>query len=102
MEKKKLIVDYHKITSDLKEEIFKKYPLGWINHKIKVMIPGNSFFYAITIDTSDASYLVKVPARIDSKQHRDINEMVSDSHSYSEMEEEEGVESQQEKEKDSE
>lgn len=43
----------------------KKYPLGYNDYVIKVTKPNNDFFYAVTVDTEDASYLVKVDVKID-------------------------------------
>jgi hypothetical protein len=53
------------------EAIRKKYPLGWINHTIKIPQAGGAFFFAITLDTEEASYLIKVPVKIDTKSDKD-------------------------------
>lgn len=67
MERKRLVVNYNNVTSEVMDAIRKKYPLGYSNHVIKVKTQGEDFFYAITVDTETASYLVKVPVKIDSK-----------------------------------
>ncbi len=67
MERKRLVVSYNNVTTEVMEAIRKKYPLGFSNHVIKVKTQGEDFFYAITVDTNDASYLVKVPVKIDTK-----------------------------------
>lgn len=67
MERKSLVVSYNNVTTEVMEAIRKKYPLGFSNHVIKVKTQGEDFFYAITVDTNDASYLVKVPVKIDTK-----------------------------------
>ena len=67
MDKKRLIVSYSNVSAELLEAIKSKYPLGFSNHVIKVKTKGDDFFYAITVDTEDASYLVKVPVKIDTK-----------------------------------
>ncbi len=69
--RKKLIINYANVTPDLLEAIRKKYPLGWINHTIKVPLSGGAFFFAITLDTDEASYLIKVPVKIDTKSDKD-------------------------------
>jgi hypothetical protein len=69
--RKKLIINFANVTPDLMEAIRKKYPLGWINHTIKVPLAGGAFFFAITLDTEDASYLIKVPVKIDTKSDKD-------------------------------
>ncbi len=67
MERKRLVVNYNNISNEVMEAIRKKYPLGYSNHVIKVKTQGEDFFYAITVDTESASYLVKVPVKIDTK-----------------------------------
>ncbi|MBW6491571.1 MAG: hypothetical protein K0B15_10320 [Lentimicrobium sp.] len=67
MDRKRLVVSYSNVSPEVLEAIRKKYPLGYSNHVIKVKTKGDDFFYAITVDTEDASYLVKVPVKIDSK-----------------------------------
>jgi len=69
--RKKLIINYANVTPDLMEAIRKKYPLGWINNTIKVPMAGGTFFFAITLDTEEASYLIKVPVKIDTKSDKD-------------------------------
>lgn len=94
MNKKRLVVSYSNVTPEVLEAIRKKYPLGYSNHVIKVKTKGDDFFYAITVDTEDASYLIKVPVKIDSKANlneedplEDINdEKESEDSSYSESE----------------
>jgi len=65
MEKKRLVISYDKLTPDLLTALRKKYPNGYEDYVIKVNAP-NKEFYAVTLDTEDASYLVKVNVKIDS------------------------------------
>lgn len=67
MERKRLVVSYNNVTEEVLEAIRRKYPLGYTNHVMKVKTQGDDFFYAITVDTETASYLVKVPVKIDTK-----------------------------------
>lgn len=69
--RKKLIINYANVTPELMEAIRKKYPLGWINNTIKVPLSGGASFFAITLDTEEASYLIKVPVKIDTKSDKD-------------------------------
>lgn len=69
--RKKLIINYANVSPELMEAIRKKYPLGWINNTIKVPQAGGTFFYAITLDTEEASYLIKVPVKVDTKTDKD-------------------------------
>lgn len=65
MEKKRLVVGYKNCSEEVLEAIKKKYPNGYNDYVIKVQKPNNEFFYAVTVDTADASYLVKVDVKID-------------------------------------
>lgn len=66
MEKKRLIVNIDNLPEGVPEAIRKKYPYGYNDYVIKVPKGNNDFFYAITVDTENASYLVKVNVKIDS------------------------------------
>ncbi len=77
MEKKKRVVtSIDKISPEVQNAILKKYPEGYSNHIIKVTKSADDFFYAITVDTDDASYLIKVPVKVDTKP-KDKNELDS-------------------------
>lgn len=65
MEKKRLVVSYKNCTEEVLEAIKKKFPNGYSDFVIKVLKPNNDFFYAVTVDTADASYLVKVDVKVD-------------------------------------
>jgi hypothetical protein len=77
-QRKKLIINYSNVSAELMEAIRKKYPLGWVNHTIKVKTTGDSFFFAITVDTEEASYLIKVPVKIDTKSDKDDEDFFED------------------------
>lgn len=68
------------------EAIRLKYPLGYSNHVIKVKTRGDDFFYAITVDTADASYLVKVPVKIDTKGNINDDDNLEDINNEKESE----------------
>ena len=65
MEKKRLVVSYKSCSDEVMDAIKKKYPTGYNDFVIKVQKPNSDFFYAVTVDTADASYLVKVDVKID-------------------------------------
>ncbi len=67
MNKKRVVVNYFNLTPDILELLKKKYPAGYQHHVIKVEKPNGDFFYAVTLDTEDTSYLIKVNVKIDSK-----------------------------------
>jgi hypothetical protein len=64
-QKKRIVVNYDNLEPEVKMAILKKYPNGYTNHVFKVTLPNNNFFHAITVDTDDASYLVKVKVKLD-------------------------------------
>jgi hypothetical protein len=67
MEKRKLVVNFKNLSPELLALVKQKYPYGYQNHVIKVTKPNNEFFHAITLDTEDSSYLIKVNVKIDTK-----------------------------------
>lgn len=70
--KKKLVISLDCAPKEVLEAIAKKYPDGWQNSVIKVELSPEKFFFAITADTAENSYLVKVPVKIDTKIEEEI------------------------------
>lgn len=67
MSKKRVVVSYNNLSPELLELFKSKFPHGYQNQVIKVEKPNGDFFFAVTMDTEDASYLVKVNVKIDTK-----------------------------------
>lgn len=67
MEKIKKVIKLEDLPPEGFAALNKKYPEGWKDYVKKVTKPNGEYFYAINIDTKDASYLVKVSVKIDSK-----------------------------------
>jgi hypothetical protein len=65
MDKKKVIIHYNNLSAEVLEALREKYPDGHMHHVFKVTKPNNDFFYAVTVDTEDTSYLIKVDVKID-------------------------------------
>jgi hypothetical protein len=65
MEKKRVIVHYNNLSPELQEALKLKYPDGYQHHTFKVTKPNNDFFFAVTLDTKDTSYLIKIDVKID-------------------------------------
>lgn len=70
--KKKLVISMDCAPKEVLEAIIKKYPEGWQNYVMKIEISPDKFFHAITVDTAENSYLVKVPVKIDTKIEEEI------------------------------
>jgi hypothetical protein len=64
-QKKRVVVSYENLQPEVLQALMKKYPTGYANHVFKVSLPNNKFFHAVTVDTGDASYLVKVKVKLD-------------------------------------
>ena len=83
MEKKRLVVSYKNCSDDVLEAIKKKYPNGYSDYVIKVQKPNNEFFYAVTVDTADASYLVKVDVKVDNLTEEEFDKEFGEDNSSS-------------------
>jgi hypothetical protein len=76
MEKKKVIVHYNNLTPEVLEALREKYPDGHQHHIFKVTKPNNDFFYAVTLDTKDTSYLIKVDVKIDNVTENKLDDVI--------------------------
>ncbi|MDR3247041.1 MAG: hypothetical protein LBT50_11510 [Prevotellaceae bacterium] len=65
--KKKLVVSYKNLAPELVDLVKEKYPKGYSDFLLKVNKGNGDFFYAITLDTEAADYLIKVDVKIDSE-----------------------------------
>ena len=66
MTNKRLIVDFEDLPEEVVDALNIKYPDGFENHVMKVEKGNNNFFYGVTVDFENTSYLVKVDVSIDS------------------------------------
>jgi hypothetical protein len=87
MDKKRIIINYSNLPAEALEALKKKYPLGYANFVMKVKTGNDSFFFAVTVDTDEASYLVKVPVKIDTKTDKDDEDIFDDTSNLKENEE---------------
>ncbi len=74
--RKKVIVHINNISPEVMEIVHEKYPDGYQDRVFKVTKPNGDFFHAITVDTEDTSYLIKVDVRIDSVTTDKIDEQI--------------------------
>lgn len=66
--KKRLLVSYEKMNDELAQAFKEKYPKGYADFMgdlFKVDKPDGSSFYAITMETEDTVYMIKMVVRID-------------------------------------
>jgi hypothetical protein len=83
MEKKKLVVSLKNCTEEVIDAIKKKYPNGYTDFVMKVQKPNGEIFHAITVDTADASYLIKVDVKIDNLTDEEFEKEFGDDGSSS-------------------
>lgn len=63
--KKHIVASYRNLAVELQDAIRAKYPLGFVDSMIRVDKPNGDFFYAVSFDTEDIAYLVKIDVKID-------------------------------------
>lgn len=66
--KRRAVVSYANLSPELLAAFKDKYPRGYADYMgevFKVDKPDGSFFYAISLEVTDAIYLVKVDVKID-------------------------------------
>lgn len=66
--KKRIAIKFENLTPELQEIFKEKYPKGYSDYMadlFKVDKPDGSFFYAVSLETDDSVYLVKMNVKID-------------------------------------
>ncbi len=63
--KKRIVTSYNNLSTELQEELKKKYPLGFTDVMMRIDKPQGDFFYAVPFETEEISYLVKIDVKID-------------------------------------
>ncbi|MBQ5692924.1 MAG: hypothetical protein IIW50_02285 [Alistipes sp.] len=63
--KKRSIVSFNNLPVELQEAVKIAYPEGFYDSMIRVEKPNGDFFYAVTFETEEISYLVKIDVKID-------------------------------------
>lgn len=76
--KKRVVTSYKNLAPEILEEVKKKYPNGWNDYVIKVEKAPGDFFYAITLDLVDVSYLIKVDVKIDNRNKEEEDKDIFD------------------------
>ena len=67
-QKKRHVISYEKMTPEVAEVFAEKYPGGFNDYfqdLIKYTKPDGTPFYAVTIETEDSIYLVKIQVKTD-------------------------------------
>lgn len=63
--KRSVIISYDKTSDEIKLLLAERYPDGYANYIIKYPKPDGTFFFAVSLDTDEANYLIKVDVKID-------------------------------------
>lgn len=70
--KKRVAISYANLTPELLSALKAKYPYGYTDEMIRIDKPNGDFFYAVVLETEEATYLVKVNVKIDSNPQEEI------------------------------
>jgi len=95
--KRRIVISYKNCSQEILNEIKAQYPGGYNDHVIKVTKSNQEFFYAITLDTPDTTYLIKVDVKIDNLTEEEFekefgdNDPVSDDTSFGSDTEEDAI-----------
>ncbi|MFI3277979.1 MAG: hypothetical protein SNH13_02465 [Rikenellaceae bacterium] len=65
--KRRLVTSYNNLPADLQAALKEKYPLGFSDEMMRIDKPNGDFFYAVSLSTEEADYLVKIDVKIDAK-----------------------------------
>lgn len=63
--KKHIVTSYRNLSPEMQEAVKEKYPAGFTDAMIRVDKPNGDFFYAVSFDTDETAYLVKIDVKID-------------------------------------
>lgn len=66
MSKIRKIVSFEKLDPEVKDAFMAQYPEGWKNHIQKLPKPNGEYFYAVSLEFAEYSYLIKMDVKIDS------------------------------------
>ena len=69
--KKHIVTSFHNLAPELQDAVKAKYPLGFTDAMMRVDKPNGDFFYAVSFDTDEVAYLVKIDVKIDDNSHDD-------------------------------
>jgi hypothetical protein len=74
MIKKRVITSMEKLSPDMLKRLFEQYPDGWSQHLKRITKPSGDFFHAVSLETEEITYMVKVPVKVDSKSELEKEE----------------------------
>ncbi len=78
MEKRRVIVDYRNITSELLELFTTTYPYGYDDAVVRFKNSKGEWVSSVPIETEDAKYLVKVGMELDKRVEDYLDDFADD------------------------
>lgn len=67
MDKKKVIISYHNLPTNILEAFKEKYMYGYSEFITKITKPNKDVIYVVPLETEDATIMVKIDVKVDSK-----------------------------------
>jgi len=68
--KLQVIVDYLKISKDVKRQLQNEYPDGFFDFLIQYPNSNGEIIHALRFETDDKIYMIKIPTSLAKKMHR--------------------------------
>jgi len=76
--KKRLVVSFNNLPTELQEAVKELYPTGYSDVMMRIPKPNGEFFFAVPFETDDISYLVKIDVKIDDSDPEDDDKDIFD------------------------
>ena len=71
--KKRIIKDFNNISEEIREEIRKRYPHGYLSQIITFVDRDKHLISALPLETEEVSYLIKISSGMHLGEEEDIN-----------------------------
>ncbi len=76
--KKRLVTSFNNLSSELQESVKLAFPLGFSEAMMRIDKPNGDFFYAVSFETEEIDYLVKIDVKVDEKSGDDDKDLFGD------------------------
>ena len=63
--KRKSVISFNNLPLEIQEAVKAFYPYGYAEAMMRIDKPNGDFFFAVTFETEEVSYLVKIDVKID-------------------------------------
>ncbi len=72
--KKRIIKEFNSLPEEIREEIRRKYPQGYLSHIITFFNKDKQLVSALPYETEETSYLIKMPSAIHLSEEESTDE----------------------------